>query len=612
MARPKRTKALPKPVTQDRGLQQFLVAVSEQLDVGQGVRGPSLERFLTLGDLVRSGLASVKRGLGGYIDGGDLEPEFPDIAPDLSTPPKPEGFSASGGFGYIFLTWDNPHEAYSNHAHTNIYRNSEDNFANAELLVIDSGFAYTDPVRQEVIDASDPTKGIGYYYWISFVSVAGVEGPPSDVEYAESIPDLDVVFDILSGQIDESYLQQSLSSRIDLIDGSGPGSVNVRIASETTARTDADEQILKTVDQYQLQNDQEFGAIEESFELHWDKLTGLGAQWTLKMDVNGHVSGVGMYNDGTTSDFAVLADRFWIAHVGVKRKPFIIQNGKVFIDTAWIREGTIQEGQIGAITFGKLTDENTGLPITTVGGKLRADYIDVDNLSVGSAAVFSGDVRSVNYSASTGFRIDAQQGKAWFNDVVIRSTFQSQNYDTSSSGWKLEQNGNFTLRGPGGKIIMSTAGVSKSELGLGALASLDKITGTYIDALTVNTLHIKDNAITIPATGSGGSSATTYIDVDGGSVIGVGHVEARVSPSGEMGASGSLKITLRVAGKASNIYIPFMTDTASVRVGGSVSGVASAVSGSASVQISCSLLTVSGSASLSSASSSVGAIGAKK
>ncbi|WP_347506212.1 phage tail tip fiber protein [Pseudomonas anguilliseptica] len=64
----------------------------------------------------------------------------------------------------------------------------------------------------------------------------------------------------------------------------------------------------------------------------------------------------------------------------------------VALDTALIRSASIQEGQLGPITFGKLFDA-AGNPVTTLAGKLRADMLDVDSLRVGDANI-SGVIKS--------------------------------------------------------------------------------------------------------------------------------------------------------------------------------------------------------------------------
>lgn len=127
----------------------------------------------------------------------------------------------------------------------------------------------------------------------------------------------------------------------------------------------------------------------------------VSAQYTLKTDVNGYVAGFGSYNDGTTADFAVLADRFWVAQPGRRGsaiKPFMVVNGITYMNTAIIRDGSIQEGKLGPITFGKLFD-SAGRPITTLGGKLRADMIDVNSLRVYNANIAGTLQSSSNNSA---------------------------------------------------------------------------------------------------------------------------------------------------------------------------------------------------------------------
>lgn len=123
-------------------------------------------------------------------------------------------------------------------------------------------------------------------------------------------------------------------------------------------------------------------------------VSNLTALYTVRLDVNGYVSGFGSYNDGTTADFAVLADRFWIASPGrnsTKTKPFMVVNGRTYIDNAFIRDASIQSGKLGPITFGKITDA-WGNPVTTVGGQLRANMLDVNSLRVTTANILNGSI----------------------------------------------------------------------------------------------------------------------------------------------------------------------------------------------------------------------------
>lgn len=75
----------------------------------------------------------------------------------------------------------------------------------------------------------------------------------------------------------------------------------------------------------------------------------LYAQYAVKTDVNGHVAGFGLANDGATSDFIVLADRFSISDPNdptEKAIPFIVNDGQVYINSAMINDATITMAKI--------------------------------------------------------------------------------------------------------------------------------------------------------------------------------------------------------------------------------------------------------------------------
>lgn len=237
----------PVPPKAPSELRPLIAAMTEILETGEGVRGDPLDRKVTLRDILDSGIGRLKPGMrpgqDGNLDSGALPP-----APDLSIPPAPSGFDAQGGFyGMINLSWTIPGQQYRNHAYTNVFRSEEDNFANAEIIGREAGGFYTDYVRDDAIDPTDPTQLKGYYYWITFTSVTDVEGPPNSPNgtYAAPIADLGYVIELITGQIDESVLAQSLQSEIARIGDldstlNGPesldGSVANRLAAEREQR----------------------------------------------------------------------------------------------------------------------------------------------------------------------------------------------------------------------------------------------------------------------------------------------------------------------------------------------------------------------------------------
>lgn len=194
------------------------------------------------------------------------------------------------------------------------------------------------------------------------------------------------------------------------------------IQTETRARASKDEALAQQITTVQAQYEDGIASVQQTIETQGNKINGLSAQYTLRLDVNGYVSGFGAYNNGNTSDFAVLADRFWIAPPNStgKVKPFIVQGGSVYMDSAFIRDASIQEGKLGPISFGKIKDAS-GQPVTTVSGKLKVQNIDVDSLQVTNANI-SGDLYSTNYSAGSAGWIIRRNGSAEFNDVSIRTT----------------------------------------------------------------------------------------------------------------------------------------------------------------------------------------------
>lgn len=251
-----------------------------------------------------------------------------------------------------------------------------------------------------------------------------------------------------------------------------------------------------------------------------DDITVLSAQYTVKLDVNGRVSGIGLANNGSVSEFIVASDAVYFIDPGQSITPFDpnanyasmaaardtqlvfgyaeVEGFKRFVINApaYIPEGYIESGMVGAIGFGKITD-SAGSPVTTISGKLKAQNIDVDNLSVASAATFYGDA-------------------------------QSGSFATGTAGWKLWQNGNLeaynaTVRGhieADSGYIASTLQIGGTSRNFSEVVQMAEDAGannalidnwtkpgfTLIDGnqiytgdAYVDTLQIAGNAITVPA-----------------------------------------------------------------------------------------------------------------
>jgi predicted phage tail protein len=369
-----------------------LESIKEALNVRLGRLGDPMDRGLTLRDLIGSNMPFNLRRLGSNSVG--LEYSQPGVK---HVPQTPTGFIAQPQFGGINLLWDVPPLAI-NLAYTEIYRSKTLSVESRQLVSVSGGYMYFD-----VLDTKDAET---YHYWIRYMSTSGHVGPFAGPVSAKVIPLVSDVIERITGEIDESVLATSLNQRIDKIEplGEGLGQLISEFEQEVIKRQNAIESLSQQTTTAQAALGEDVATVQQNITANVtridDKIVTLGASYTAQVQVNGLIGGFGIANDGTRVDAAFDVDRFWIGRTNAaKRKPFIIDGDVTYIDTAMIRSGTIQEGQLGAITIGKLK-KNDGTPITTAAGLLRADAIDANELRVAEAATFTGFVSSSNWPYS--------------------------------------------------------------------------------------------------------------------------------------------------------------------------------------------------------------------
>lgn len=259
-------------------------------------------------------------------------------------------------------------------------------------------------------------------------------------------------------------------------------------------------------------------------------ITVLSAQYTIKLDVNGRVAGIGLANVNGASEFIVASDAVYFIDPGQSIAPFDpnanyssmaavrdtqlvfgyaeVEGFKRFVINvpAYIPEGYIESGMVGAISFGKITTD-TGVPVTTVSGKLKADYVDVDNLSVAEAATFFGDAQSGNFSAgNSGWRLQ-QSGTVEFYNGTFRGRIEA---NTGYISQNLQIGG--TSQDVGDVLQMA----QDADAGLSIVDSWKKPGYTLIDGgkiftgdAYVDTLQIKGQAVTFPR-GAFASNAVSF------------------------------------------------------------------------------------------------------
>lgn len=207
--------------TNPQQVQRSMDAIREALEVGYGRRGEKLDRFVTLRELEGAGLVKTSNGrvsgAGSAITGPGTGATLPVGPPDdfgetdFTVPPAPTGIRVRGvSPTSIGVTWDPPN--YRNHWFTEVYSSTSPTTTLGAMIGLSPSFALQQPHRatnahiafvgaaEGVIfvhdldvdgngiqdDATDNPGGTPIqqalnpqtrYYWLRFVSRAGVTGP---------------------------------------------------------------------------------------------------------------------------------------------------------------------------------------------------------------------------------------------------------------------------------------------------------------------------------------------------------------------------------------------------------------------------------------------------
>ena len=414
---------------QDSAVRSALNQLKEAFEVNLGLRGDALDANPTWRQLVDSGLVikgrrdfEVSDDLINQGTGGD-DPNF-----DSTTPPAPENVVVEGGFSVIFITWDAP--SFENLAYAEVWRSATDDLGTAVKV------GNSDSATPFFVDATGVDSGI-LYYWVRFVSIWGsITGPYNAVAGTpgQSAIDPAYIIDQLSGQITRTELAANLNAELDDIDANG-----IAIAQEIGVRTN------------------------ETGELY--------AQYTVKIDAGGLVSGFGLasepVNGATVSSFIVHANNFAVGFPGqTDAYPFVI-------------------GTVNGLSSIGMNASTFILDLTVTDAKiasLKADKLYVDSGTLAQAII----------------------GQADITNAMIANIIQSNNYVAGSSGWIINKAGSAEFRN-----ILARGDIEATSIKADA-------------ANIVSTLNLDGSAVTIPISAYISSSAFTAFPANYSFGIGLG------------------------------------------------------------------------------------------
>ncbi len=218
-----------------------------------------------------------------------------------------------------------------------------------------------------------------------------------------------------------STQDSSLASQITTV-SAATSDTSAALTNEINVRASETGALAQQTTTLQALREEDKSALELESFLRNVENESLLVQYTVKVDVNGYVTGFGLASekvDGKiTSNFAIRADSFYIASPSgpgitptmpfmVRTTPTVINgvtvNPGVYITDAFIQNGTITNAKIANLAVDNAKIAN----------------VSVDKLTAGSVAV-GQHIQSTNYVPNTaGWRIDGN-GVAEFSGVTVR------------------------------------------------------------------------------------------------------------------------------------------------------------------------------------------------
>jgi hypothetical protein len=278
------------------------------------------------------------------------------------------------------------------------------------------------------------------------------------------------------------------------------GDNTAAIQTEATARTTADSALASQITTLQATVGDNTAAIQTEATVRADETGSLFAKYTVKVDVNGYVSGFGLAstaNNATPfSEFAIRADRFYVASPSgpgiTPIIPFIVNttpqvvNGVdvpvgVYMDAGFIKNGTITNAKIG-----------------------NAVIDDAKIVSLTAAKITAGEISVGNYIQSSGFISGSQgwrihgNGVAEFAAAAIRGQLTAAQIDSRG----------LSIKDASGNIILAAGSplATSNISGLGTLATQNSVSTGQVTGLgtlaTQNAVDWNSQLVNIPGFGN--------------------------------------------------------------------------------------------------------------
>ncbi|EPY1489547.1 TPA: fibronectin type III domain-containing protein [Klebsiella michiganensis] len=364
-----------------------------------------------------------------------------------------EGVRISGGFGNLFVNW---------------IESTEPDYAGASIILSTDISTQSYVSNKPEFDSVPNVQDGSYKVKVGLFDAFGMDNiqyseeididinskyvfTKDDADEINSILDLDKrLDDTLSSAVNEST--QYTNTQITVLQNQIDNDINAKITEMNQTIVDNDTAQTQKITQLKSEVDGNIATVNQQMTTKADK-SSVNASYTLSVKAGGEVAGFRLLaTDGTEKSSAVYfaANKFIISGSDTATAgdtpPFSVVNGKTFIKTAMIQQGSIGSVYIadGAITNAKIANASIN----------DAKIVDgtVTNAKIGNF------ISSNNYDWSTGNTgwLISKDGTGVFNNVTVRGNLTAQNGSFAFNGTNnvVEINDlGVTVNIPGGGMI---------------------------------------------------------------------------------------------------------------------------------------------------------------
>ncbi|EFJ3413032.1 hypothetical protein G5I58_002900 [Escherichia coli] len=401
-----------------------------------------------------------------------------------------KGFSARGGFNSAFVSW-NGDVLESDYAGTIIQYATAQDFSNARSVSTNSvshtsfdiadGDYYLRAAHYDIFGMDDAVWSEPYFMQMK----STISWDDQDKEALEDLIGLqdrldETIADAIAqaganadAKIDAMHKQittetgktvqasadtlkslivsgdQASSTKIDQVKAELKGDITKEVSASATTLKQAiatsEAASASKIDQVRVEMDGKIAGVNQEADVKIDALKGtINSKYNLAVNADGRVAGIHMSatNDPAQPTRIIFtADKIAVApQTGSGVCPFGIENNKVYLDSAMIRNASIGTAQINdaAITTAKIGNAAINSAKIQDGAITNAKIVNgaIDNAKIGNY------IQSSNWNGSTGWHIN-KNGSATFMNATVKGNI------TADSGTlnNVTINSNCTIKG---------------------------------------------------------------------------------------------------------------------------------------------------------------------